>query len=60
MEHIPQMLPMPSTQTDKTITIDFHDTWDALVKKTIMHSENALELDTTPTQKDQQDLNGTA
>jgi hypothetical protein len=33
MEHIPQMLPMPSPQTYKTITIDFHDTWDALVKK---------------------------
>jgi hypothetical protein len=31
-----------------------------LLKKTIMYSENALELDTTPTQKDHQDLNGTA
>jgi hypothetical protein len=46
-------------KTAKTITIDFHDTWDALVKK-IMHSATALELDTTPTQKDPRDLNGSA
>jgi hypothetical protein len=47
-------------KTDNPITIDFHDTWDALVKKTIMHSETALKLDTTQTQKDPRDLNGTA
>ena len=51
-------------KTNKPITIDFHDTWEqehpTQNNKTIMHSATALELDTSPTQEDPRDLNGTA